>query len=157
MEVWELKLYFYPSAGQEKKKSGRLQPTYLRNFKIHLRSRQRAQQQRISRMLIYIGAAACAPFSTCDTTSRRGILSPSTKCTFWTLDIFARCFPAPAGPFSRSRLRGTHGARLYTTVQVWVPARLRGACSKHSISPNLASTRGIAFRPAIANHANATP
>ena len=32
-----------------------------------------------------------------------------------------------AGLFSRSRLRGTQGTRLYATVQVWVPAGLRGA------------------------------
>ena len=36
---------------------------------------------------------------------------------------------ATAGLFSRRRLRGTQGGRLYTTVQVWVPAGLRGAHS----------------------------
>ena len=37
--------------------------------------------------------------------------------------------PAPVGPFSRSRVRRTQRARLYTTAQVWVPGGLRGACS----------------------------
>ena len=46
---------------------------------------------------------------------------------------------------SRSRPRGTQGVRLYTTVQVWVPGGLRGACSGRSKSRNLASNHGIAF------------
>ena len=57
-------------------------------------------------------------------------------------------FSGARGSFSRSRLRGTQGTRLYTTTQVWVPAGLRGACSGRSKSRNLASDRGIAFRPA---------
>ena len=62
----------------------------------------------------------------------------------------------PAGLFSRSRVRGTQGACLYTTAQVWILAVLRGACSGRSKPRNLASNRGIAFRPARANqvHAN---
>ena len=47
------------------------------------------------------------------------------------------------GLFSRSRLRGTQGARLYTTAQVWVPDGLRDACSGRSKSQNLASNHGI--------------
>ena len=42
---------------------------------------------------------------------------------------------AVAGLFSRSLLRGTQGG--YTTVQVWVPAGLRGACSGRAKSRNL--------------------
>ena len=34
-----------------------------------------------------------------------------------------------AGLLLHSRPRGTQGTRLYTTVQAWVPAELRGACS----------------------------
>ena len=65
-----------------------------------------------------------------------------------------RNFSVPAaGLFSRSRLRGTQGGRLYTTAQVWVPTGPRGACSGRSKSRNLASNRGVAFRPAIANQA----
>ena len=63
---------------------------------------------------------------------------------FWT-----RFSPAPVGLFSRSPLRGTQGARLYTTTQVWVPGALRGACSGHSKSRNLASKHGVAFHGAI--------
>ena len=62
-----------------------------------------------------------------------------------------------AGIFSRSRLRGTQEARLYTTVQVWVQIGLRGACSGRSKSRNLASTQGIAFRPARASQDNGNP
>ena len=61
------------------------------------------------------------------------------------------------GLFSRSRLRGTHGARLHTTVQVWAPGGFLGACSRCSKSRNLASNRRIAFRPAGANQAHANP
>ena len=57
----------------------------------------------------------------------------------------------------RSRLRGSQGARLYTMVHVWVPAGLRGACSGRLKSRNLPSNQGIAFRPARANQAHATP
>ena len=61
------------------------------------------------------------------------------------------------GLFSRSRLRGTQGARLYITAQVWVPAGLRGACSGRSKLRNLASNHGIAFRSARPNQAHANP
>ena len=59
-------------------------------------------------------------------------------------------FPAAVGLLSRSRLRGTRGARLYTTAQDWVPGGLRGACSGRSKSRHLASNRGVAFRGARA-------
>ena len=59
--------------------------------------------------------------------------------------------------FSRSRLRGAQGGRLYTTAQVWVPAGLRGVCFARLKSRNLVSNRGIAFRPARANQACANP
>ena len=62
-----------------------------------------------------------------------------------------------AGLFSRSRLRGMQGTRPHATVQVWVPAGLRGACSGRSKSRNLASNDGIALRPARANQARANP
>ena len=39
-----------------------------------------------------------------------------------------------AGLFSCSRLRGTHGARLNTTAQVWGLAEVRGTCSGGSKS-----------------------
>ena len=66
-------------------------------------------------------------------------------------------FLPAAGFFSRSRLRGTQGGRLYTTAQVWVPTGFLGACSGRSKSPNLASNRGIAFRPARAHQTHANP
>ena len=69
----------------------------------------------------------------------------------------ARFSPAPEVLFSRSRLRGTHGACLYTTVPVWVPVGLRGACSGRSKSRNLASNHGVAFRGARAEHDNGKP
>ena len=87
-------------------------------------------------------------------------------CLVYTLlCIYLFCFvfgiqnfsvPA-AGLFSRSRLRGTQGTRLYTTMQVWVPAGLRGACSGSSKSRNLANSHGIAFRPARASQDNGEP
>ena len=56
-----------------------------------------------------------------------------------------RNFSVPAaGLFSRSRLRGTQGGRLYTTAQVWIQAGLRGACSGRSKSRNLGSNHGVA-------------
>ena len=54
-------------------------------------------------------------------------------------------FPVAVGLLSRSKLRGTRGARLYTTAQDWVPGGLRGACSGRSKSRHLASNRGVAF------------
>ena len=59
-------------------------------------------------------------------------------------------FPVAVGLLSRSKLRGTRGARLYTTAQDWVPGGLRGACSGRSKSRHLASNRGVAFRGARA-------
>ena len=50
-----------------------------------------------------------------------------------------------AGVVSRSWLRRTQGASLYTTVHMWVPTRLRGKCSGHSKSRNLASSTGSLF------------
>ena len=66
---------------------------------------------------------------------------------------FARCSPAPVGRFSRSRLRGTQGARLYSLS----PGGLRGVCSARSKSRNLASSRGVAFRGARAEQDNGKP
>ena len=63
------------------------------------------------------------------------------QCVFFS--VFARFSPAPVGLFLRTRLRGTQGAHLYTTAQVWVPGGLRGACSRHSKSPNPASNHGV--------------
>ena len=62
--------------------------------------------------------------------------------------------PVPVSLFSRSRLRGTDGARLYSTAQVWVPGGLRGACSGRSKSRHLASNHGVAFRGARAEQDN---
>ena len=65
--------------------------------------------------------------------------------------------PVLVGLFSSSRQRGTQGARLYTTVQVWVPGGLRGACSGHSKSRNLARKDGVAFGGASAEQDNGKP
>ena len=73
------------------------------------------------------------------------------------LSTFARFSPASLGLFSRFRLRGTQGARLYTTAQLWGPAGFRGACSGRSKSRILASNRRIAFRPARADQVHANP
>ena len=62
-----------------------------------------------------------------------------------------------AGLFSRSRLRGTQGGRLYTTVKVWVTAGLRGACSGRSPSRNLSKYHVIAVRRAGADQAHGNP
>ena len=62
-----------------------------------------------------------------------------------------------AGLFSRCRLRGTQGGRLYTTAQVWIQAGLRGACSGRSKSRNLGSNHGVAFRGARAERDNGKP
>ena len=70
---------------------------------------------------------------------------------------FARFSPAPASLFSRSRLRGTQGARVYSTAQVWAPTGLSGAFSGRSKSRNLASNHGIGFRPARASQDNGNP
>ena len=65
--------------------------------------------------------------------------------------------PASAGLFARSRLRGTQGACLYTTVHVWVLAGLRGAFSGRSKSRNVERNQGIAFRRARANQTHGNP
>ena len=58
------------------------------------------------------------------------------SCTLETVSL------AAAGRFSRSRLRGTQGASGYTTAQVWVAARLRGARPGRFKSRDLASHHG---------------
>ena len=59
---------------------------------------------------------------------------------FWA---FARFSPTPVGLFSRSRLQGTQGCRIYMTAQVWVPGGLRGVCSGRSKSRKLAIITGL--------------
>lgn len=60
-------------------------------------------------------------------------------------------FSTPAAVFfSRSRLRGTQGARVFTTTCVWVPPGFCGVCSGRLNSQNLASNRGGAFHAARA-------
>ena len=75
----------------------------------------------------------------------------------YILSTFRRFSPAPVDLFSRSRLRGMQGARLYTAAQVWVPGGVRGACSGRSKSRNLASNHGVAFRGARAEQDNGKP
>ena len=58
-------------------------------------------------------------------------ITKSKLCFFGTSAFFS--LPA-AGLFSCSRLRGTHGARLNTTAQVWGLAEVRGTCSGGSKS-----------------------
>ena len=50
------------------------------------------------------------------------------------------------GLFSRCRLRGTQGGRVYTTVQVRGPVGVRGACSGRSKLREMALFHGIIFR-----------
>ena len=66
-------------------------------------------------------------------------------CLIWTVPRFS---PSSVGLFSRSRLRGTQGARLHTTAHVWAPGGLCGACSRRSKLRNLARNHGVAFREA---------
>ena len=70
---------------------------------------------------------------------------------------FAQFSPAAVGIFSRSRLRDTQGDRVNTTVQVWVPGGLRGACSGRPKSRNLASNREVVFRGARTGENNVNP
>ena len=49
------------------------------------------------------------------------------------------------------------GARVYITVQVWVPAGLRGTCSGRSKLRNLASNRDETFRLARAKQVHGNP
>ena len=89
-------------------------------------------------------------FSTCDTPGISRHPHPEGghciilyQCVFFA--AFARLSSAPVELFSRSRLRGTQGARLHT-AQVWVPGGLRGTCSGRSKSQNLSGNHGVAFR-----------
>ena len=70
-------------------------------------------------------------------------------------------FTCPArravGRFSRTRLQGTQGTRVYTAAQVWVPAGLRGTRSGRSTWHDLVDTHGIAFRRDTVNQARGTP
>ena len=87
-----------------------------------------------------------------------GIYVPGTyiyqRIFFGTFACFSQ---APRGSFSRSRLWGTQGGRLYNTAQVWVPGGLRGERFGRSTSRNLASNRGVAFREARAEQDNGKP
>lgn len=58
---------------------------------------------------------------------------------------------------SRFRLRRTQGARVCTSVQVWVLAGLRGAGSGHTKSRTPANNRGKTFRPASAKQIHGNP
>ena len=90
-------------------------------------------------------------------TSRRGTLFYySTYVHMYQCVFFHICtlFPASVGLFLRSRLRGTQGARLYKTVQVWAPAGLHDACSGRLKSLNLACNHGVPFRGARAKQDN---
>ena len=62
-----------------------------------------------------------------------------------------------AGLLSRSRLSGTQGGRVYTTVHMRAPAEVRGACSRPSKSRILASNYGEAFRSTEAKQENGSP
>ena len=90
-------------------------------------------------------AAAKPRLNTCFTIQR--YIRICTKCPFFLHAI--QPLPA-AGIFSRSRLRGTQGARVYTFAQAWAPAGLCGACSGLSTSRGAGSSPGIAFRRARA-------
>ena len=86
------------------------------------------------------------------------ILLILTVCIICLFFFGKQTFSLPvAGLFYRSRLRGTQGARLLTTVQVWVPAGLYRACCGRSKSRNLASNHGVAFRGARAEQDNGKP
>ena len=94
--------------------------------------------------------------------SRRRVRAPSHNsrmpgiiCVCMKYTFLARRQPFLFGPqvfFSCSRLWGTQGGRVYTTVQVRAPAGIRGACSGRSKSRGAGSIRGFAFRIAKANH-----
>ena len=70
---------------------------------------------------------------------------------------FAHFSPVLVGLFSRSRLRGTQVTCLYTSTQVWVPGRVRGACSVRSKYRNLASNCGVDLGGATAEQNIAKP
>ena len=72
-------------------------------------------------------------------------------------DFFPECFyfsPPVAGLFSPARVRGMQAARVCARAQVWVPARLRGGCSRRAKLRNLASKGGEGFHPARARQAH---
>ena len=75
------------------------------------------------------------------------------QCVF--VFIFTCFSPAPVGLFSRLGCGARRGA--VCTRRVWVPGRLRGACSGSSKSQNLASNHGVAFRGARAEQDNEKP
>ena len=62
-----------------------------------------------------------------------------------------------AGLFLALSAVGHQGTRLYTSVQVQVPAGLHGTRSGSSKSRNLASNHGIAFHRARANQVHGNP
>ena len=62
-----------------------------------------------------------------------------------------------AGLLSHSRLRGTQGARVHTTVQMRAPGEVRGACSGPPKSRVLANNYWESFRPARAKQDNGDP
>lgn len=66
-------------------------------------------------------------------------------CTSTTLSL------RTTGLFSRSRVRGTRGAHVYTSEQDWVPAGLHGACSGRLKSRGAGLFGGTAFRADEAN------
>ena len=59
-----------------------------------------------------------------------------------------------SGLLSRSRLRGTQEARVYTTAQMRALAEVGGECSGPSKSRILANNYGESFRPARAKQDN---
>ena len=58
------------------------------------------------------------------------------------------------GRFSRCRLRGTQGARVYTTAQVWVPAGICGARSGQSRAIWQLITGFLSASPSLAGQCN---
>ena len=109
----------------------------------HARSRTHTQKHRswlsqremLEARLLYCGCLAFDDFC-CKSKTASNIRETMKKNKFWRFHMglvgfkpVSRFSPAPVGIFSCSRLRGTQGARLYTTAQVWVPGRLRGAFS----------------------------
>ena len=93
-------------------------------------------------------------YSTCPEVFTCGTYNTCMYALFCALANFS--LPT-AGLFSRSRLRGTQGGRVHTAMQAWAPAGLRGACSGHSKSRELALFHGIAFRDAEPPRTMETP
>ena len=103
---------------------------------------------------------AC-PFSTCYTPEKYTFRREHCNTMYYYYYVLSgiffgiqKCSLPVAGMFSRSRLRGTQGARLYKTVQVWAPAGLHDACSGRLKSLNLACNHGVPFRGARAKQDN---